>query len=313
MNSLTAKALALSLLLLCSCATENLIRPRLPADMTMNKDAGRGNLLFVTLRMKSGEKLPFIVDTGTSHTLFDKSMESKLGKCIDRYKIRRWGVKEETALYAAPKLYSGSTPLMTASNIVTYDLKRLSSPAGPIMGILGMDCLEHYCIQLDFSAGKMRFLDDEHSDKQKWGRAFALTALGPNDARPSVRENLFGAKGPGSLIDTGCNYDGWLASKLFRQWTNHAKLPANGETRSPNGVIGGETYPDLHLTKDPGIQVSEEDVERNGIGLRFLARHLVTLDFPKQTMYLRRASIGPLVDKDMEAGMIMLKHIRYNP
>ena len=37
-------------------------------------------------------------------------------------------------------------------------------------------------------------------------------------------------------------------------------------------------------------------MESDGIGLRFLARHLVTLDFPKHTMYLQRQSIGPLPD-----------------
>jgi len=32
-----------------------------------------------------------------------------------------------------------------------------------------MDVLEHYCIQLDFTTGQMRFLDDEHSDQSAWG------------------------------------------------------------------------------------------------------------------------------------------------
>src|SRR5208337_3608300 len=34
--------------------------------------------------------------------------------------------------------------------------------------------------------------------------------------------------------------------------------------------------------------------EHNGIGIFFLARHLVTLDFPRHTLYLKRTSIGPL-------------------
>jgi hypothetical protein len=35
-------------------------------------------------------------------------------------------------------------------------------------------------------------------------------------------------------------------------------------------------------------------VESDGIGLSFLARHLVTLDFPGRTLYLKRVSVGPL-------------------
>ena len=65
-------------LLLCSRAVADSIEPQLPADVTINKDAGRGNLLFVTLRLESGEELAFFVDTGSTFTSFDKSLESKL-------------------------------------------------------------------------------------------------------------------------------------------------------------------------------------------------------------------------------------------
>ena len=42
---------------------------------------------------------------------------------------------------------------MTGSNLLACDLKNLSSHTGHvIMGILGMDCLRHYCLQLDFSS-----------------------------------------------------------------------------------------------------------------------------------------------------------------
>ena len=75
----------MSLLLLCSCATTPeppaiIPASELPADVIVNKDAGRGMWLFVTLRLESGEELPFFVDTGMTFTLFDKSLESKLGK-----------------------------------------------------------------------------------------------------------------------------------------------------------------------------------------------------------------------------------------
>jgi hypothetical protein len=43
---------------------EAAIYPLPPADVTINQDAGHGGLLVVTLRLASGEALPFIVDTG---------------------------------------------------------------------------------------------------------------------------------------------------------------------------------------------------------------------------------------------------------
>ena len=44
----------------------------------------------------------------------------------------------------------------------------------PIMGMLSIDCLKHYCIQLDFAAGKMRFLEPEHVNAVQLGKAFPI-------------------------------------------------------------------------------------------------------------------------------------------
>jgi hypothetical protein len=191
---------------------------------------------------------------------------------------------------------------MTGPNIGTEDCKKISTTAGrPIMGILGMDVLEHYCIQLDFNDGRMRFLDDEQASKKGWGKPFALTDVG--NGCFSISDNLTGAKGPGSLIDTGALYGGWLMPDLFQQWTNQAKLPAAGEVRSHNGVLGGEAYPDIYLDRldEKSLIPDETNIHYNGIGLHFLSRHLVTLDFPKRTLYLKRTSIGPLIDKELQA------------
>jgi hypothetical protein len=291
-----------SLLLLCSCATVDPTRPRLPAAVAFNKNAGRGGWLIVTLRLENGEQLPFLLDTGAPWTFFDKSQEPKLGKRLDSGTAWNFGTKHESGVYAAPKLYLGGTLLMmTGTNVGTLDCKEIYTKAGrPIRGILGMDCLEHHCIQLDFAARKVRFLDGDRANKKGWGQAFPLTAL-DNGCR-LVSENLAGAKGPGSLLDTGCDNDGWLMPVLFQQWTNHANPPAACEARSFDGVLGGVTYPEMWLNRlDPKSMISDEsNIQYNGIGLRFLARHLVTLDFPNHTLYLKRTRRLPLVDKETE-------------
>jgi hypothetical protein len=243
--------------------------------------------LIVKVRLEGGEEMPFVVDTG-SGTLFDKSLEAKLGKPIGTQTVQHWGAKQTVNRYAMPRIYLGGALLTNDGETFTYDLQKVFGLPGLLGGILGYDCLRHYCVQLDFAAGKMRFLDDEHADKQTWGKAFPVVALNSKDGRPAVAENLFGEQGPHSLIDTGYLTDGWLMPKYFRLWTNQAVLPEKGQARSPNGLFGGESYSlvSLHV----------QDVESDGIGLRFLGRHLVTLDFPTQTMYLQRQSSGPLSD-----------------
>ena len=83
---------------------------------------------------------------------------------------------------------------------------------------------------------------------------------------------------------------------MFEQWTNRALPATNGQARSLNGVLDGEMYPKIDLERLDSKVVSSGDAHMkfNGIGLGFLARHLVTFDFPDRTMYLKRTSVGPL-------------------
>jgi hypothetical protein len=52
----------------------------------------------------------------------------------------------------------------------------------------------------------------------------------------------------------------------------------------PDGVLGAESYSKLHLHSGGN----------NLLGLSFLERHLVTFNFPKRVMYLKRTTTGPL-------------------
>jgi hypothetical protein len=291
-------------LLLCSCATENPVRSRLPATVAMNPDAGREGLLMVTVRLANDEKVPLVLDTGAPLTVFDKSLEPKLGKRLDSGRLWNFGVEQDAGVYAMPRLYLGKVPLQTAgTNTVTFDRQKLADRDWPsFRGFLGMDVLQNYCLQLDFAAGKVRFLDDEHADKTAWGQAFPLTDIG--DGCFSINENLAGVKGLGSVIDTGCNDGGWLRPALFRQWTNQ-ESSADEKIYSPDGTLGGEIYHDLDLRPLDARALAGNDahIKFNGLGLRVLAENLVTLDFPKRTMYLKRTSGWPLQAVDTEAAV----------
>ena len=295
------------LLFLCSCATTpepSAITPasELPADVVMNKEAGRGGWLFVTVRLESGEELQFLVDTGAFITVFGKSLEPKLGKRLVLFKSESVLGKQESGIYAAPKLYLGSTPLMmTGTNILTCDLKQISSSSGhPVMGILGMDILEHYCIQLDFKAGKMRFLDSNHLRVAELGKAFPLIFSSEAQSRrgwvnPFIHHgSLVGGKAILLLVDTGFNQDGKMKPQLFRRQVRQqsGNTPAQETASMPRSVWDGETYTNLTIRAWP-----VHDRGPNLIGLRFLARHLVTLDLPNRMMYLKQTSVGPLVDE----------------
>jgi len=255
----------------------------LPPDTAISTNAGRGGLLFVALQMESGEEFPFMVDTGAAVTLFDISLEHGLGNRIGTNHIDHFASTYEAGVYPAPKLYLGGSPMVMDGKVFAYDFKgQLASRAGKqILGVLGMDCLKHYCLQLDFEAGKLCFLDSDRMKVETLGKAFPITISNPGN-RPFIDHlGLAGGTNTHCLIDTGCNYDGRVEK---------GTIPgSDGAWRHlPECVWDGETYTNL------SIQVGEH---ANMIGLRFLARHLVTLDFPRQTMYLKKTSIGPRLDE----------------
>ena len=258
----------------------------------------------MALRLESGEALPFVVDTGSPITLLDKSLEPKLGKRLETMTFSLpAGGEQESGVYAAPGLCLGGALLVTDAYVETYPFHRLSALSHQhVMGVLGVDCLRHYCIQLDFQAGKMRFLAAEQANTVKRGKAFPLlftnqrqnlplrfASAGQNDSVPFIQHvGLLGGTSTNSLIDTGDNVDGAVEkgavkghypTRLAHFWLRHRAL------RLPECVWDGQTYTKLKVTQGK---------DANRLGLRFLARHLVTFDFPKRTVYLEQKSVGPL-------------------
>lgn len=300
--------LILSLLLLCSraAAGADSAQDQLPGEVTINHSAGRGGHLILMLRVESGEELPFLVDTGSPITVLDKSLEPKLGKRINTMTVRSSFGAQESGIHPAPKLFLRDVPLRTDSYITTLDFHRgLVLSSLRIRGILGMDCLRHYCIQLDFEAGKMRFLDPDHSGPAGPGKPFPisfsnvgqnfsseLVSAGQNDSCPFIaRSGLFGGSNTNLLIDTGDNVDGAVEKGLIKGHflTRLVHFVIRFRTlRLQKCTWDGETYTKLRVWTGP---------KKNQLGLRFLARHLVTFDFPKRTMYLKRTRSAPLMQK----------------
>ena len=264
----------------------------------MNPDAGCGNWLFVTLHLEDGEKLPFFIDTACASTLLDKSLVAKLGTPLaGKYKSPR---------YPAPKLFLGDAQLKTGDFIGVNDFTKESAEAGQrIMGVLGIDCLKHYCIQLDFEAGKIRFLDPSHLATASLGQAFPLTYFG-EWRQPCIQNcNLVEAKGKPTLIDSGyAHADGTLDAEQFaaaiRDGTVIPIKNRPGWARLGRCVWYGETYTNLLIAK----------ADWNAIALGFLARHLVTLNFPKLKVYLKQTSVGPVMAENLDTGIEFLEDLK---
>jgi len=103
-----------------------------------NKGAGRGDMLFLTLRLGDGERCCSPVDTGASYTLLDKSLAPKLGKRLGAKTMRTISLERQPAdVYWAPPLF-GDSRLLVGRTVTTVDFRqRCPYPDRPLMGDLG--------------------------------------------------------------------------------------------------------------------------------------------------------------------------------
>jgi dienelactone hydrolase len=248
--------------------------------------------------MEIGGEMLFMLDTGSPGTLLDKSFEPGLGARLGTARINypAFSWKPTVGVYKAPALYLGNTRLLSGPRIYTDDLHR-NLFGRPISGILGMDCLRHYCLQLDFNANQLRFLDPNSLFTEGLGNAFPLTARRRvmfQSPTAYTEGDFFGLKHTRFGLDTGGALDGTLKAKLLQRVIDERVgirtnlLTCRDVGWCPRIMSNGGAYTEVALT--PLIE--------NTIGLRFLARHKVTLNFPRKTMYLQRISIAPLAYED---------------
>ncbi len=275
-----------------------------------NRTAGRGGFLFVNVRLEDRRELPFMLDTGCPVTVFDSSLESCLGEVLSTNVIPNgWRGYWTNHLFKAPKLYLGGVELHGGRQVWAHDVKGTYA-APPLMGVLGFDYLRQCRLQLDFSRCRLSLLTSDQWQTNVPRDSFQLSLKPPM--------NLLGVKGARTIVDTGDYQDGALDAKTFQ-----AQIQAQGHGSSVQTWAGAAGKPErlLHL---PELDfehhtytnviledcASSSDQQMNLIGLRFLARHLVTFDFPNNQAYLKQNSIGPLIDTEAEAGLNYLRNLK---
>src|SRR6185312_11445795 len=185
-------------------------------------------------------------------------------------------------VYAAPQLYWNDVPLVTANRVTATDLSYMGYPFHPVSGVLGMDCLRHYCLQLDFPAGKIRLLDPDKSGGDDLGKSFHLAFHnGFYFGTVFTRADCFGFRGTVFAVDTGCSPDCFLVPKLFRQAFDEQKSIGNRSSKTADVlntfVLDGRTYTNLMVWRN-----SARPPTWNYLGIGFLEQHVVTFNFPKR-------------------------------
>ena len=230
----------------------------------------------------------FLLDTGCSKTTLDRSFEPLLGACVRKERVTGLDNRiNRQRVFKAKKLYLGDTELKTGDTFLTG---KVGGPLDcPYQGILGTDVLGHYCVQMDFSQGKVRFLRSEELQRETLGKAFLMDG---QSSVPLVEVNLSGVGMCRFMVDSGFWNVGDLTltpARMRRASENHIVTPTSlwvgfRVFSCEDTEIGGEKYSDLLFGEVP-IKGAHFD---GFMGRGFLARHLVTLDFPNRVLYLKR-------------------------
>jgi hypothetical protein len=274
------------------------------SELPLDKNAIGLGLLTIPIRLGDGPEVLFVIDSGSPLTLVDRSLQKELGKRRGRFHLRAWDAKQKADVYAAPALFIGDKRLQSGSNLFACDFNKFFAGSElAVRGILGMDCLEKYCVQIDSAAGKLTFFEQAPAATNELGTMFPITLSTVGQSQPDLfrtfiqAEGLVGGKGHDLLVDTGLDADGAVPPEVLQKERRGSGVEKMGQNRwwFPEASWAGENYTNLIIVEAAKTVAGEG---AGVLGMRFLARHLVTLDFPNRRLYLKKQSAEPLPTHD---------------
>jgi hypothetical protein len=253
----------------------------------LRKDAGALVLLPVTLR---GKQYPFVLDTGATCTVFDSSLIPLLGNALPSEEIGS-GKGVTLKAFQPPDARVGKMSLRPLPLVLALDMQPIREASGDeVFGILGMDFLESRVVRFDLDRGELVFLRTAGTDP---GRAmhFRLDSC----SRPVIDVKLPGLeKSEPFLVDTGCSglgsgglrreaYQALAKGKRIKSVSEDVCQTFSGQVTCQSGRLDALNWGDF---RHGGLLFHTDDSSL--LGMNFWSRYVVTFDFPRKAMYVRK-------------------------
>ncbi len=246
--------------------------------------AGNGDALLLPVTLK-GKRHLFVLDTGSNVTLFDRSLP--LGKFLDTVEANTPHGVTEVSLFEPPPSALGKLSLRPKF-VASMDLKKIREVTGhAIYGIVGMDFLGQQVVRVDFASGELWFLK---AAEPKMGTPLPLSY---QRGCPCVSASVQGLKAS-FLLDTGSVGfgSGNLAADFFSTLTAKKDLLVVGKSLHET-LTGTKTQ---RIARAGKLVVGDFSLAKpvfgegggNNLGLDFLSRFVVTLDFPNDRIFLQK-------------------------
>jgi hypothetical protein len=153
-----------------------------------------------------------------------------------------------------------------------------------------MDVLQRYIVQIDFDEGLLRLLN---SLPPSPGDVLRITPLGGENGAPTVPVMIPGIPAEKFIVSTARAGNALeIRSELIAQLEAKQQVTfldkQKGITRSGTLLYQTGRLEAAQIGKNTHEGLLVNTAEQNGIGLSFLARFVVTFDFPHNRMYLKK-------------------------
>jgi hypothetical protein len=229
----------------------------------------------------------FVVDTNSSLTVFDKSLISLLGPSLGKLGVETTGSFMITDQFQPPPMTIGTLEVQSGKPVICIDLTELKEAAGIAFdGVLGMDVLSQYVVDIDFDAGELRFLAETPPAIKEQRTSLPLDT---KTGVPTIRVDQ-PALCNAFRIDTGSSgscverpiFESLLHSQLLDLGPDYAAATPTGSVTAKLGLlkrleVGPYSHESLLVESGP----------MSLLGLSYLSRFNWTFDFPCGVAYMQ--------------------------
>lgn len=279
--------------------------PSLLEEFTVGRH-GRPILLPVDIR---GETFQFLLDTGAAKTVLDSSLRSPFDLPRGHIAVRTSNGEYTAELFDCPPAALGNLNFQAVRCIIYCDLAPIRYASGKeIFGVLGTDFLRHFAIEIDFDSGRVRFWS---AVPEPWTSTRSTVPLAyGRDARPEIEVLLSERIRERFILDTGANvcslradvFDALCQSGSLISSTPYHAVTVAGALRGESGHLD-----QIQIAEFAHRRIRVDRDPTSTIGLQYLARYLLLLDFPGGELHLRRGNRFAAAERTATTGLSILQ------
>ncbi len=259
----------------------------------------------------AGETYMFLLDTGASLCAFDKSLGPLLGEPVGREYVQTASGVEAIDIYFPDQVFVGGIALSRDEPATCHDLSGLARVTGhDIRGLLGMTFMVDRALQLDFEEQKIRFLSSPVRADDDLGQAIRID-MEPGVWIPTMSVTVADTIQWEVKLDTGCSGFGVMERETYDQLLDLGSMAPFGvggavsshrTYREERGVLDSLSF-GSSVHRGPVLGRGEASV----LGVPFIARYEVILDFPERVGYFRETGAVAFPDHLDYSGLVLMK------